>query len=240
MKLKNLFFWSVFIALIILVFVVVFLDYEEESIQFVENISDDFNPIGDINESDEGEEYEEVFEGEYNYTNTNQDIFYFEAKKKEGITVVFHYFTLERYAGGHATVVLRNSPFSVEIIPMEEVKYDMYNFEVPKSETFIVQDPFLIEQSERGSLIASNQLGLNIGTKGCLGTDISFKYNKEGHTDDFIVTCDDVEEDVAVIEYRMGKTSIYSEDGCIILQAENKEDFYKVTDKFVMHLGGVF
>ena len=217
---KNSLFWIILGVLVLLVvFVVFFVEYQED--------------------------FWEDFEGNYTYVGLDNATFEFEAKLKEGTNVIFHYVTLDRYDNkkkvhDYFTVVLRNSPYEVEDIPMEDVKEHMYDWIYTKDYTYIVQDPFLADQTDQGSVTASYQLGLNIGIAGLLKTNTYLRYNVDGYSDNPSYDCSYVDENSAVIEYRLGEIGIYSEDGCIILQGNNKEEIYEVTDKFVMHLGEIF
>ena len=236
---KKVIFWGVVFVLILLLVWVVFLGESELPIDdpvdeegLDEEIDEEVEEEVIVEEEEEIEE-EELFEGNYTYVGLDNTTFEFEAIKKEGLFIVFHYFTMDMEVGSF-TAALRNGPNDVEDILMEDVKGDISS----KGYVYIVQDPGLAEESGSGSLIAANQLALNIGTY--LGIDYSLRYNVDGYSSNPTVTCDDVTEDVAVVEYRLGETSIYSDDGCIILQAETKDDFYRVSDKFVMHLARVF
>lgn len=142
----------------------------------------------------------------------------------------------------------RYSPEQVEDVPFDDVRD-----KIIKDNTTIIylsHDPDFIVESEKYSVLS--QLEINRVT-GCDVTGVCLfgfptknavtkereDYTKVGI---FEKNCDDANAKEPVIILQFGeKNRIYEQKPyCIILEAETKEDLLKVSDKFIMHLVGIF
>ena len=66
--------------------------------------------------------------------------------------------------------------------------------------------------------------------------------NKTSGADDLpIITCNDVRDHQGVILLKIGENNrIYSDNGCIILEAKSNKDLIRVSDRLILDILGVF
>ncbi|MEK6861588.1 MAG: hypothetical protein AABY07_06475 [Nanoarchaeota archaeon] len=132
-------------------------------------------------------------------------------------------------------VPLRFDPKSVENIPLDNVKDKVF-----KQLIYLTQSPSLPDLTDRGSIIASLEVSKITGM-GIYRISTQTAITEPSATSKLpVVTCNDVNETVAVINFRFGEPSIKLENDCIIIQGNDKNSIIKAADKFIMHLFGVF
>ncbi|MBS3149877.1 hypothetical protein J4455_04270 [Candidatus Woesearchaeota archaeon] len=111
---------------------------------------------------------------------------------------------------------------------------------------YITQDPLLIGESKRDSLVASLEIMKVVGnyTFGVYKIPINLAYtydNKNVEQKLPIVTCDDVLSNRAIVLIKKGNSNrIYSDKGCVILEAVSNKDLIRVADRLILDLLGVF
>lgn len=111
---------------------------------------------------------------------------------------------------------------------------------------YITQDPLLIEESKRESLVASLELMKVIGNYSFgvykIPTYLSYTYLDEKVQQKLpVVTCKDVTDNKAILLIKKGNSNrIYSDKGCVIIEAVSNKDLIRVADRLILDLLGVF
>lgn len=200
--------------------------------------------------------YSRVIEAGYHYTYKGADgsDYSFDVIRLEGVNGLFNkaYFSLARDDGKiyNYYTMFRNSPMDLKSIPMEKSSSDiLYNKNEKKKQIYITQDPNLPKDSGKISSLAVLDISKITGSLGGVTiygvpTKMAFTSltpDMEG-TDIKKITCDDATDEIGVILIKMGDADkIYKENNnCVILEAKSYSDITKVSDKFVMHLIGIF
>src|SRR3989344_2594678 len=149
----------------------------------------------------------------------------------------------------HEKVIpLRYGPKEMDDITVEKdidnlVLLDLSKEDTLKNLIYITQDPKLVEESQRDSIVASLEIMKVVGdySFGVYKIPIQMAYTSKGSTNLPIITCKDTDNGKGVILLKYGGANrIYSEEGCVILEATTSEDIIKVADRLVLDLLGVF
>ena len=200
--------------------------------------------------------YSNVIEEGYHYTYQGADgsDYSFDVVRLEGINGLFHkaYFSLGRDDGKiyKYYTMFRNSPMDLEQIPLEKVSSDiLYNKDEKKKQIDVTQNPGLPSESGKISSLAVLDITKITGSMGgvtIFGVPTKMAFTSltpdmEG-TEIKEIDCSDASDDTGVILLRIGDANkIYREnENCVILEAKSYADITKVSDKFVMHLIGIF
>ncbi len=199
--------------------------------------------------------YTKVIEAGYHYTYKGADgsDYSFDVVRLNGINGLFNkaYFTLKRDDGKiyQYYTMFRSSPMDLESIPLEKSRDILYNQNEKKKQIYITQDPNLPKESGQISALAVLDITKITGSLGAvtiygvptemvftsLTSDLNGTNTKE-------ITCDDATNETGVILIKMGDTDkIYKENNnCVVLESKSYADIIKVSDKFIMHLIGIF
>lgn|SRR3989344_6209338 len=126
---------------------------------------------------------------------------------------------------------LRHDPKTLENISIDS---DIRSLILSKNVLGITIDPNLTSLSVIGAIDIANILGRRLGL-----------YNIQviGGTTEFandatqVFNCSDVAQDVNIILLKLGgKTEVYLEDGCIIVEGETQEDITRSADRLVYQI----
>lgn len=140
------------------------------------------------------------------------------------------------------------SPYDVEDLDLEEGIAEKV---ISKGYIYITQDPDLPSKTDGRSNLAVRHIAQIVGTADGpfyyglykINTEVAFtKHVKLNVSKSVpIKTCDDANDEVAVIEVRLGnETKIYSEGECIIVEGTNEKEILMAADKLAYSLLGVF
>src|SRR3989344_1023506 len=149
----------------------------------------------------------------------------------------------------HEKVIpLRYGPKEMKDITVEKDIDNLVLLDLSKEDTlkdliYITQDPKLVEESNRDSIVASLEIMKVVGdySFGVYKIPMQMAYTAKGSTNLPIITCKDTESSKGVIFLKYGNGNrIYSEEGCVILEATTSEGLIKVADRLVLDLLGVF
>ena len=149
----------------------------------------------------------------------------------------------------HEKVIpLRYGPKEMDDITVEKdidnlVLLDLTKEDTLKNSIYITQDPKLVEESQRDSIVASLEIMKVVWdySFGVYKIPMQMAYTSKGSTNLPIITCKDTESNKGVIFLKYGNGNrIYSEEGCVILEATTSEGLIKVADRLVLDLLGVF
>jgi len=199
--------------------------------------------------------YSRVIEAGYHYTYKGADgsDYSFDVVRLEGVNGLFQkaYFTLSRSDGKvyQYYTMFRNSPMDLESIPLEKSRDILYNKNEKKKQIYITQDPGLPKDSGKISTLAVLDITKITGSLGAVTiygvpTEMTFTSLTPDLNGTSIkkITCDNATNETGVILIKMGDADkIYKENNnCIVLEAKSYADITKVSDKFVMHLIGIF
>ena len=139
-------------------------------------------------------------------------------------------------------IPLRNSPFDLEDVPLEDVK-DIILVESDNNKNdyiYITQNNNMVNLTDGGSTIAAYEIGLVTGIGRVYGIYTDLASTEENNNGLKVVTCDNVPENVGIIELRFGEPRIYAEGECVIVQGNDKDSIISSAEKLIMHLIGVF
>ena len=189
----------------------------------------------------------------YTYDGANSE-YSFDVVRLEGVTSLFHkaYFTLSRDDGKiyKYYTLFRNSPMDLEDIPLEQSSQSiLYNGEDKKTIIYITQDPNLPAESGKVSSLAVldiTKITGSLGNNPIYGVPTKMTFTSltpelEG-SEIKEITCEDASDETGVVLIKMGEDNkIYKDnDNCVVLEAKSYSDITRVTDKFIMHLIGIF
>ena len=155
------------------------------------------------------------------------------------------------YANNKAYLIpFRYGPKELEDIPLDtNAKKDfLYNDKGLKKDLYITQDPSLPDKTDQESILAIVEINRITGQAvwGIYNIPTHSSFTEEtpraNEINLSIKDCKDVNNDIGVVKFTLGDSNrIYIDDnGCVILQAKEGDDIFKVADKMAMHLLGVF
>lgn len=197
-----------------------------------------------------------VIEEGYHYTYKGVDgsDYAFDVIRLEGVKGIFNQvtFSLGRDDGKiyKYSTLFRNSPMDLENIPLENCKDNLlYTGEDRKSQIYITQDINLPGNSSKTSTVSA--MDISKITNGmanvyiyAVPTELTFTSLTEDLKSQGLkeIDCKDATKDIAVIKIQLGKENkIYREnENCVVLEAKSYDDITKLSDKFIMHLIGIF
>ncbi|MDD5650884.1 MAG: hypothetical protein PHF86_10795 [Candidatus Nanoarchaeia archaeon] len=190
----------------------------------------------------------------YLYKGVDGSDYTFDVIRLEGVKGLYNQvtFSLGRDDGKiyKYSTLFRNNPNDLENIPLENSKDSiLYNGNNKKGKIYITQDQNLPGNSSKTSTVAA--LDISKITNGmanvyiyAVPTELTFinlteDLKLQGLKE---IDCSDATKDIGVILIELGKENrIYKEnDNCVVLEARTYEDITKVSDKFIMHLIGIF
>jgi hypothetical protein len=146
-------------------------------------------------------------------------------------------------------IPLKYGPKQLEDIPIEgDVVNDIVlNKGKPKETIYITQDPDLVEETDSKSALAVVEINRITGVAAYslyeipTDTAVTRSTNRSAELELPVKTCEDVTEEESVILIKRGDTNrIYSDRGCVVLEAVENDDFFKVADALVLKLLGVY
>ena len=116
-----------------------------------------------------------------------------------------------------------------------------------KKTLYITQDPDLANQTDSQSILSVVEINRVTGTadygvfKIPTLTAITRETERSKELALPFVTCANVTSSVGVLWLKLGDANrVYSDQGCVIIEAKNGEDILKLSDRFVYTLLGVF
>lgn len=145
---------------------------------------------------------------------------------------------------------LRYGPKELEEITISgDVKERLlFNADRQKTTLYITQDPDLVDKTDSYSAIAVIDINSVTGSASYGAFKINTITAVTRETTDTIrnnlpvITCEDSDNNVGVIELRLGLENKISqeENGCVILEGVDAQGILKVADKLILNMLGVF
>ena len=179
--------------------------------------------------------------------------FAFEVVENNGLKQhILNVYTFEEDGKEHQKVIpLRYGPKEMSDIIVEKEVDNLLLLKTGDEDSlreiiYITQDPILVDVTNRDSIVASLEIMKVIGdySFGVYKIPIKMAYtiNKTSGADDLpIITCNDVRDHQGVILLKIGENNrIYSDNGCIILEAKSNKDLIRVSDRLILDILGVF
>ncbi|MBU0929954.1 MAG: hypothetical protein KJ623_02690 [Nanoarchaeota archaeon] len=190
----------------------------------------------------------------YTYKGADGSDYAIEVIRLEGVKGLFQRvtFALSRDDGKlyKYSTLFRNSPMDLEKIPMEPSRDSiLYNGNDAKTQIYITQDTSLPGNSSRTSTVAAldiMKLTYGLSNVYIYGVPTELAYMnitpEQEQMEIKDIDCSDASDEIGVILIKLGsENKIYKEnDNCVVLEAKSYDDITKVTDKFNMHLIGIF
>ena len=181
----------------------------------------------------------------YTYASPSGEKFTFYKSQVQGITT----HTVETYAkykddsnNYRYVIPLRTGPKEVEEFTVDK---NINNYLLNKKYIYITMDPKYSSKAILASLDIAKVLGtadysvFKIPTEGALTYSITNATNSTFQNTP-IITCNDANKDVGVIWFNIdNENKIYSNKGCVVIEAVDEDTLIKLADRLVYSLLGV-
>lgn len=195
--------------------------------------------------------YGNVIKEGYHYTYKGADgsDYTIDIIRLEGVKGLFHKvtFVLARDDGKiyKYSTIFRNGPKDLEDIPLEFSRDILYDGNDTKKKIFITQDPDLPGNSSTTSTVSAldiSKITNGLSNVYIYGIPTDMAYTEDTEKGFEKINCANATDSIGVILIKIGdENKIYKEnDNCVVLEAKTYDDITKLSDKFIMHLIGIF
>ncbi len=174
----------------------------------------------------------------YNYEGKGGD--YQIGKSKVGNVVFYHISVF--FEGKEYIYSFRNHPKDLEDVYLEPDLDNKLNRPGGIRTLYVINDPELVNMTNGRSVIATVAFQQILGGEyGFYGLNVENAYTAFVNNGTEIITCDNVDDNTAVIYVKIGEeTKVYSEDDCIIVQGRGQDGIIRAGEKFAYYLIGLF
>ncbi|MBS3168145.1 hypothetical protein J4216_03415 [Candidatus Woesearchaeota archaeon] len=174
----------------------------------------------------------------YDYSGKNGD---FDVSRSELSNIIFYHISVF-YDDFNYVYSFRNHPKDLEELYLEEDIFLKLNRGNSTKILYVTTDKDISAMTSGRVLLATSAFEQVLGySEGIYRVNIVNTYTTNVSSLVPPRTCDDVDENNAVIYLKLGdENKVYSEGDCVIIQGYGADGLVKVSEKFAYHLLGVF